>query len=69
MRELKQESSSERAQARELKRGSLSEGAQTREPKQGRARRQAGKQALGGHSVGAMCGKGVDRVGTGCVLG
>ena len=44
---------------RELKRGSSSKEAQAREPKQGRARRQAGKQALGGHSVGAMPWRGL----------
>ncbi len=63
-----QGSSSEGAQVRELKRGSSSKGAQAREPKQGspskvgesnQAIRQADKQALGGHSVGAMPWRGL----------
>ncbi len=54
MRELKEGSSSEAAQV-------SSEGAQARKLKQGskQARRQAGKQALGRHSVGAMPWRGL----------
>ncbi len=58
VRELKQGSSSEGAQV-------SSEGAQARKLKQGskQARRQAGKQALGRHSVGAMPWRGLFRLG------
>ena len=55
-RELKQEIRSEGAHARELKQGSSSERALARELEK---RRQAGKQAVGRHSVGAMSWRGL----------
>ena len=59
MRELKRGSSSKGAQAREQKRGSSSEGALARKQESKKARRQAGEQALGRHSVGAMPQRGL----------